>query len=138
MRRWKSAFYSAAVLLLAGCASNLPAVGDDQSDLAGTLILEWVQPQAIEIQLDGVTYAGAWTSYVCTTDACRGKFRNIRKIYRRHIHHGEADLTAKGGARMHCEWVSYLPEVDGQCRTQDGRLFKLHAAKPVPAAVSSP
>ncbi len=138
MRRWKSAFYSAAVLLLAGCASNLPAVGDDQSDLAATLILEWVQPQAIEIQLDGETYTGAWISRVCTTDVCRGKFRNVRKIYRRHIQHGEADLTARNGARMHCEWASYLPEIDGQCRTQDGRLFKLQAAKPAAMTVSSP
>ena len=129
---------SAARLLLTGCAWSVPVVGGDQSDFAGTLILEWVQPQAIEIQLDGMTYAGVRTSHLCTTDACRGKFRNIRKIYRRHIHHGEADLTAKNDARMHCEWVSYFPEVDGQCRTQDGRLFKLHAAKPVPAAVSSP
>jgi len=119
-----------------GCASHLPAVGNDQSDFAGTLILEWVQPQAIEIQLDGVTYAGAWTSHRCTTDICRGKFRNLWKIYRRHIHHGEADLTAKNGARMHCEWVSYLPEVDGQCRTHDGRLFKLLAVKPVSATAA--
>ena len=136
MKRWKAAFYSAAVLLLAGCASHLPAVGNDQSDFAGTLILEWVQPQAIEIQLDGVTYAGTWTSHRCTTDICRGKFRNVRKSYRRHIHHGEADLTAKIGARMHCEWVSHLPEVDGQCRTQDGRLFKLLAVKPVSATAA--
>jgi len=135
MRRWKTGFYSAAVLLLAGCASNLSAVGDDQSDFAGTLILEWVQPQAIEIQLDGETYTGAWTNRLCTTDACRGKFRNVRKIYRRHIHHGEADLTAINGARMHCEWVSYLPEVDGQCRTQDGRLYRLREGNS--ASVSS-
>jgi len=138
MRRWKSAFYPAAILLLAGCASNLPAVGNDQADLAGTLVLEWVHPQAVEIQLDGVAYAGAWTSRLCTTDVCRGKFRNVRKIYRRHVHHGEADLIANNGTRMRCEWVSYLPEVDGRCRTQDGRLFKLHASKSVPATVSSP
>ncbi len=138
MKRWTTGFYSAAMLLLTGCAWSVPVVGGDRSDLAGTLILEWVQPQAIEIQLDGVTYAGAWTSRLCTTDACRGKFRNVRKIYRRHIHHGEADLTAKSGARMHCEWVSYLPEVDGQCRTQDGRLFKLHAESPAAREAGAP
>lgn len=138
MKRWKTGFYPVAILLLAGCASNPPVARNDQADLAGTLVLEWVQPQTIEIRLDGETYAGAWSSRVCTTDACRGKFRNVRKIHRRHIHHGEADLAAKGGARMHCEWAGYLPEVDGQCRTQDGRLFKLHAATPVSSTVSSP
>jgi hypothetical protein len=138
VKRWKTAFCLTAALLLAGCASNLPAVGNDQADLAGTLLLDWVQPHAIEIQLDGVTYSGAWTSSVCATDACRGKFRNVRKIYRRHVLHGEADLTAKNGARMHCEWVSYLPEVDGQCRTQDGRLFKLHAECPAAREAGAP
>ena len=138
MKRWKTGFYPVAFLLLAGCASNLPAVGNDQTDLAGTLELEWVQPQTIEIRLDGETYTGAWTSRLCTTDVCRGTFRNVRKIYRRHIHHGEADLAAKNGARMHCEWVSYLPDVDGRCRIQDDRLFKLHAAKPAAKTVSSP
>jgi len=138
MKRWAAGFYPAAMLLLTGCACSVPVVGGDQPDVAGTLILDWVQPQAIAIQLDGVTYTGAWTSHVCTTDACRGKFRNVRKIYRRHVQHGEADLTAQNGARLHCEWVSYLPEVDGQCRSQDGRLFKLHAESPASREAGAP
>lgn len=136
MKRWKTGFYSAA-MLLTGCAS-VPLVGDDQASVAGTLSLDWLQPHAIEIQLDGVTYTGAWTSSVCTTDACRGKFRNVLKIHRRHIHQGEAVLTAKNSARLECNWVSHLPEVDGQCRTQDGRLFKLQATKTASASVSAP
>lgn len=127
MKRWKTGFYLTA-MLLTGCASNVPLVGDDQAGVSGTLSLDWVQPHAIEIQLDGVTYTGEWTSSVCATDACRGIFRDVLKIHRRHIHQGEAVLSAKTGAWMRCEWVSHLPEVDGQCRTQDGRLFKLRAA----------
>jgi hypothetical protein len=128
MKRLKTGLYSAA-LLLTGCASSVPLSGEDQAGVSGTLSLDWVQPHAIEIQLDGETYAGEWTSSVCKTDACRGKFRNVLKIHRRHIHRGEAVLTAKSGVRMNCEWVSHLPEVDGQCRMQDGRLFKLKASK---------
>jgi len=137
MKRWKTGVFSAA-LLLTGCASSVPLVGDDQASLSGTLLLDWVQPHAIEIQLEGVTYTGAWTSRVCTTDACRGIFRNVLKIHRRHIHRGEAVLTAKNGVRMNCEWVSHLPEVDGLCRTQDGRLFKLHAGSPASREAGAP
>ncbi len=134
MKRWKTGLYSAA-MLLTGCASSVPLAGNDQAGVLGTLYLgtlylDWLQPHAIEVQLDGVTYVGAWTSNVCKTDICRGKYRNVLKIHRRHIHHGEAVLTAKNGLRLECEWVSHLPEVDGQCRTQDGRLFKLLNVKP--------
>jgi hypothetical protein len=31
---------------------------------------------------------------------------------------------------MDCEWVSHLPDVQGTCRTQDGRVFRLVEAKP--------
>lgn len=129
MKRWKTGFFSAA-LLLTGCASSVPLAGNEQAGVSGTLYLEWLQSQSIEVRLDGVTYIGAWTSSVCKTDICRGKYRNVLKIHRRHIHQGKAVLTAKDGARMECGWISYLPEVDGQCRAQDGRLFKLKATNP--------
>ncbi len=124
MNRW---VFPVVLLCLNGC-STLELASPDVSSVSGTLSLEWIAPHAIEIQLDGMQYRGDWSSSVCTTDACRGIFRNVLKIHRRHIHHGQAVLSAKSGSRLDCEWVSHLPEIDGVCRAQDGRLFKLKAA----------
>lgn len=126
MKRW---LFPVALVLLNGCASTLDLNSSDAPIVAGTLSLDWIAPHTIELQLDGMRYAGDWTSRVCTTDACRGMFRNVPKIHRRHIHQGRAMLTAQNGARLDCEWVSHLPELDGACRAQDGRLFKLKSGK---------
>jgi hypothetical protein len=123
----KRRVFLAAIALLAGCSSTAALNGSDDAAVAGVLTLEWVKPHAIEIRLDGMRYVGEWTSSVCTTDACRGKYRNVLRMYRRHIERGEATLTAPNGARLDCDWLSYLPEVEGECRAPDGRLFKLRA-----------
>jgi len=122
MNRW---LVSVTLVFLSGCSSMLDLKHPDAPLVSGTLALGWVQPHAIEIELDGMRYIGDWTSSVCWTDGCRGTFRNVLKIHRRHIQRGQATLTARNGFRLECEWVSHLPEVDGSCRAQDGRLFKL-------------
>ena len=124
------------LVLLSGCANTVELSSSDTPMVSGTLKLEWIEPHAIEIQLDGVRYVGAWINQVCTTDACRGKFRNVLKIHRRHILHGQTTLMAKTGARLDFDWVSHLPEVDGTCHTQDGRLFKLTSGKSTVAATT--
>jgi hypothetical protein len=126
MKRW---LFPVALVLLNGCSSTIDLKSPDVPVVAGTLALDWIAPHSIELQLDGLRYAGDWTSSVCTTDACRGIFRNVLKIHRRHIHQGRAVLTAQNGARLDCEWVSHLPELDGTCRAPDGRLFSLKSDK---------
>jgi len=116
------------LLLLTGCAANV-ALTDSADSIQGmgTLHLTWLQPHALEVQLDGKRYEGDWTSTLCTTDGCRGVYRNVLKIHRRHINKGQAVLVTKDGDRLTCEWVSHLPDVEGTCGTQDGRLFRLKA-----------
>lgn len=63
--------------------------------------------------------------------SCRcSPYRDVPRIHRRHIDKGQAVLKTKEGERLDCEWVSHLPDVQGTCRAQDGRVFKLVEAKP--------
>ena len=127
----------ALVSLLNGCTTTLDLKGSDAPQVSGVLSVDWIEPHAIVIQHDGMRYSGDWSSRVCTTDACRGVFRNVLKIHRRHIHQGRAVLAAKNGSSLVCEWVSHLPELDGTCRAQDGSLFKLKSGKAVASTMTS-
>lgn len=123
-----------SVLLLTGCASNVALKdADDTTQAVGTLYLRWLQPNAIEVTLDGKRYEGDWTMNRCllSDSECRGPYRNVPKIHRRHISQGQATLTSREGDRLECEWVSHLPDLRGTCWAQDGRLFKLERTKPV-------
>jgi len=120
------------LIALAGCASN--EVLKDVSDTpqaVGTLTLTWLVHNSMEVTLDGKRYVGAWDSERCLNVECRGVYWNVPKVHRRHIAKGQANLTSRDGDRMDCEWVSHLPDVQGTCRAQDGRAFKLVEAKSV-------
>lgn len=117
-----------ALALVAACASPVVLVGPDGAASAGTLTIAWLEPYDMEVQLDGKRYVGAWISSPCFTDACRGAYRDVPRVHRRHIRQGEAILTTTDGTRLDCRWVSHLPEVDGTCTSQDGRVFKLRAS----------
>ena len=118
------------LLLLAGCASNV-ALKDtsDATQAVGTLHLGWLQANSMEVMLDGKRYVGKWDSERCLNVECRGVYRNVSKVHRRHIEKGQALLKSRDGDHLDCEWVSHLPDVQGTCRAQDGRVFKLVAAK---------
>lgn len=134
MKNWLLVFL---LPLISACATPVGLTGPDApTSSAGTLNLAWLAPNSMEVVLDGQRYEGEWTSSRCYTDACRGVYRNVPRIHRRHIRQGQAELVAQDGARMTCEWVSHLPEVQGSCTTQDGRKFLLEAkgAKPHQAA----
>ncbi len=81
--------------------------------------------RVIELKLDDVHYVGSWTDGPCFTDFCRGDFRNVPRMYRRHVRHGEAELAASNGTRMNCLWVSYRDQIRGSCRTEDGQGYTL-------------
>jgi hypothetical protein len=112
-----------ALALLSGCTKLAIRQAPDDVVAEQSLKPVWIAPDGIEIQLDGKQYNGTRTSHRCVTDACRGDFRNVPRIYRRHIEQGQASLTARDGSSLDCAWVSYLPEADGYCRAQDGRVF---------------
>lgn len=114
--------------LLAACASPVVLTGPEGAMAAGTLTVSWLEPHAMEVRLEGKRYMGEWSSSACFTDECRGIYRDVLRIHRRHIRQGQAILTAADGARLECRWVSHLPEVDGNCTSQDGRVFKLRAS----------
>lgn len=119
------------LLALAGCASNVALKDDSNATQAvGTLTLTWLQPNSMEVTLDGKRYVGEWDSERCLDAECRGAYRAMSKVHRRHIREGQAVLKTKEGDRMDCEWVSHLPDVKGTCRSQDGRTFRLEEAKP--------
>lgn len=130
MKKW---LFISLLPLIGACTSPVALTGPDAAPTgAGTLNLTWLASNSMEVVLDGQRYVGEWTSIRCSTDACRGVYRNVPRIHRRHIRQGQAELVAQDGARMTCEWVSHLPEVQGTCTTQDGRKFLLEAkgAKP--------
>lgn len=115
--------------LLSACASQVALTTPDGVRQAeGTLSVAWLEPHAMEVVIDGKRYVGEWTSSACSTDECRGVYRDVLRIHRRHIRQGHAVLVAKDGSRVECEWVSHLPELDGTCKTQDGRVYKLKSA----------
>jgi hypothetical protein len=124
-----------ALVMLGGCSSHVALTGqDDVEATVGILVPTWLEPQSMEVLLDGKRYVGEWSSSACFTDECRGVFRNVLRIHRRHIRKGEAVLAAPDGGRLECRWVSYPPKMDGICRTQDGRVYKLKVAKATYAA----
>lgn len=119
------------LLLLAGCASNVALKdANDATQAVGILHLAWLQPNSMEVSLDGKRYVGEWDSERCLNVECRGAYRNVSKIHRRHINQSQAILKSREGDRLDCEWVSHLPDVQGTCRAQDGKVFKLVEARP--------
>ncbi len=119
------------LVALVGCASNV-ALKDasDATQAIGTLTLSWLHPNSMEVMLDGKRYVGEWNNERCLNVECRGVYRNVLRVHRKHIYKGQATLKSKDEDRMECEWVSHRPDVRGTCRTQDGRVFRLEEAKP--------
>ena len=113
---------------LAGCATPVALTAPEGASNTGRLTLTWLEPHAMEVRLEGKRYMGEWSSSACFTDQCRGIYRDVPRIHRRHIRQGQATLATADGARLECRWVSHLPEVDGNCTSQDGRVFRLMAS----------
>ena len=113
---------------LAGCATPVALTAPEGASNTGRLTLTWLEPHAMEVQLLGKRYTGEWSSSACLTDECRGVYRDVLRIHRRHIRQGEASLTAPDGSRLDCRWVSHLPELEGNCTAQDGRVYRLTAS----------
>lgn len=111
------------MLLLGGCAGSAELAGREAG--TETLRLNWTAPGVMEVSLDGKRYTGAWDASRCFTDACRDGFRNVPRMYRRHVEHGQAVLTAGDGSRMSCAGVSYRQQLKGTCTLADGRSFRL-------------
>ncbi|HRH81112.1 MAG TPA: hypothetical protein PLW81_08725 [Thiobacillaceae bacterium] len=109
--------------LLGGCAGTAELAGSGAG--TETLRLNWAAPGVMEVSLDGKRYAGAWDAAKCFTDACRGVFRNVPRIDRRHVRHGQAVLLAKDGSRLVCAGVGYRERFEGTCAAADGRSFRL-------------
>lgn len=117
------------LLALTGCASNV-ALKDaaDTTQAVGTLSAR--EPtHRMEVMLDGKRYEGESVRIPCTTDACRGLYRNdTLRLHKGHVSKGnKATLESKDGERLVCEWVSHLTDAEGTCHAQDGRQFRLKA-----------
>jgi hypothetical protein len=119
------------LIALMGCASNVALKdANDATQAVGTLTMRWLVHDSMEVALDGKRYVGEWESERCLNLECREGYRNVSKAHRRHIREGQAVLKTSEGDRLDCDWVSHLPDVQGMCRAQDGRVFKLVEAKP--------
>lgn len=121
-----------SLITLTGCASNVPLKdASDATQTMGTLTLTWLVHNSMEVTLDGKRYVGEWDNEHCLEAECRGVYWNVPKAHRRHIAKGQANLTSGEGDRLDCKWLSHLPDVQGTCRAQDGRTFKLVEAKTI-------
>ncbi|MEW5788657.1 MAG: hypothetical protein AB1899_12470 [Pseudomonadota bacterium] len=112
--------------LLHACA--LPTqLGNSQAQGAGhgELRITLMEPHGMEVELDGRQYRGEWRSELCLNPECRGVYRNVDRLHRRHIRKGQASLVADDGKRLDCEWVSHLPELEGICRDGSDRSYRL-------------
>lgn len=128
MKHWKISTLS-ALSLLAGCASTDVALSsaDKLKAGAGTLKIGWSRFSSAQIRLDGKIYVGEWRDSRCFTRECLGEFRNIQRIYRKHIRKGAAELVAKDNTCLNCKWGSHGMKVIGACRADDGRVYHLQA-----------
>ncbi|WP_018506903.1 hypothetical protein [Thiobacillus thioparus] len=128
MKHWKISTLF-ALSLLTGCASTDVALSsaDKPEAGAGTLKIGWSRFSSVQIRLDGKIYVGEWRDSRCFTRECLGEFRNIQRIYRKHIRKGAAELVAKDNTCLNCEWGSHGMKVIGACRADDGRVYHLQA-----------
>ena len=54
------------LIAMAGCSSNVALKDDSNTTQAvGTLTLTWLQPNSMEVMLDGKRYVGEWDSERC-------------------------------------------------------------------------
>lgn len=115
---------------LTGCAGADPAPDRAyrQVPYAGTVQIRQLPAQQAEATLDGVRFEGAWQEHRCYTPECRGTFRNVVSVERKHVYRGSADLAAPGATQLHCTWVRLHREFSGACVAEDGRLFRLAMA----------
>jgi len=118
--------------LISACASQATTSQTSPHGLPGSatpaielVTLSQATPRVIELEVAGIRYVGSWTDGPCFTDFCRGDFRNVPRMYRRHVRHGEAELAASNGTRMNCLWVSYRDQIRGSCRTAEGQDYVL-------------
>lgn len=114
----------AAATLLGGCAAGLTLDGGE-----GVVRLGWIEPHRAEVTYQGKRYAGPWAGEPCSAELCGDVYRNTSRLHQRHLRKGHAVLLAEDGARLECDWISHLPEVDGTCRTDDGRNFRLRGGE---------
>jgi hypothetical protein len=118
-----------ASAVLAGCASMDVALSrpDTPETAGGTLNLVWIFSNRAEIRMAGLRYAGEWTDERCLSAECRTAFAPVSRYHRRHLRKGEAVLVADGQARLNCEWVRHHKAVIGNCRDDDGKVFRLRS-----------
>lgn len=120
MRNWTLPL---TMLLLGGCA-NLQAP-ETAVEYAGTITPTLLDAQSMEVRLEGRRFTGTWNRSKCFTDACRDGFRNVPRMYRRHVYRGHALLRAADGTGLECEWAGYRERLEGACGLDDGREFRL-------------
>ncbi len=116
--------------VLSGCAVAAPAPegADAKIHYAGSVQISQLPAQQAELTLDGVRYTGTWQEQLCHTPECRGAFRNVIPVERKHVYRGAAELAAPGTPPLHCSWVRLHQKLSGTCVTEEGRLFRLAAA----------
>jgi hypothetical protein len=125
----KRSLSMAAAMLLGGCATGLSLNGGGGAVVGeGMVRLGWVEPHRVEVTYQGKRYAGPWAGEPCSAELCGEVYRKTPRLHQRHLRKGRAVLRAEDGARLECDWISHLPEVDGTCRTDDGRSFRLQGA----------
>jgi hypothetical protein len=131
--RHKNILALSAFALLSGCGTtNLTLSSADAAKAsAGTLTLAWTSPKSAETLLDGKRYAGEWSDRRCLTPECRGEYESVQGVHRSHIRRGAALLLAQDNSRLTCEWVSHYKEFVGNCRSDEGKQYRLLAG-PLP------
>ncbi len=115
--------------VLSGCAvaAPVPEAADARIPYAGSVQIRQLPAQQAELTLEGVRFTGTWQEQLCHTPECRGPFRNVIRVERKHVYRGTAELAAQGATQLHCSWVRLHEKLSGTCVAEDGRLFRLVA-----------
>lgn len=112
--------------LLSGCATNFSLIDKSDGSVDGNAIVEIniTGKQTASVTLDGKVYEGQWGQKGCTQEAC-SKYETMNSRHNRHSTLNKAELIAKNGGRLNCEWVSHLGKVTGACVDEKSKGYRI-------------
>lgn len=118
------------VSLLAGCATNFSLIDKSDGSVDGKANIEMniTGEHTASATLDGKVYEGEWEHKACTQEIC-SKYETMTFRHNRHSTLNKAELVAKNGGRLSCEWVSHLGKLTGACVDEKSKGYKIEKTK---------
>lgn len=116
----------ALVSLLSGCATNFSLVdrSDGSVDGKANLDMKVTGEHTAAATLDGKVYEGTWEHQRCTQEIC-SKYETTSFRHNRHSSFNKAELLAKDGSRLTCEWLNHLGKLKGVCVDAKSKEYRI-------------